>query len=165
VKDLVPVVLADLGVGEHFHQVRVKPGKPLWFGTRDAGGRRALVFGLPGNPVSTFVSFKLFVEPALAALSGAEFAAPRMEGARLAAPFKHRGGRPTYQPCRVRSEEASPPGRGGSAAADTGQRIVEPLDWKGSADVATLTRADCLAAMPEGDYVLAPGDEVNVLLL
>jgi molybdopterin molybdotransferase len=153
VKDFVPGTLTELGVREEFHQVRVKPGKPLWFGVREAENRRTLVFGLPGNPVSTFVSFKLFVEPALAALGGAAFESAATVPAVLASPFKHRGKRPTYQPCRVVREEAS-----------TGRRVVEPLDWKGSADVATLTRAECLAAMPEGDYELAADAVVEVLI-
>jgi molybdopterin molybdotransferase len=154
VKDLVPGALAELDVDEVFHQVKVKPGKPLLFGVRTDGERQTLVFGLPGNPVSTFVSFKLFVEPALAALAGGAFAPPRTQSATLTAPFKHRGGRPTYQPCRTRSEEAS-----------TGLAVVEPLDWKGSADIATLTRANCLAALPAGDYELRAGDAVDVIPL
>jgi molybdopterin molybdotransferase len=193
VKDLAPGIFVELGVEELFHQVRVKPGKPLWFGVSSppsatgvppvsggaavasrmgAGGvvpmsaestggtpvapdsTPKLVFGLPGNPVSTFVSFKLFVEPALAALAGAEFAAPATRRAVLASTFKHRGNRPTYQPCRVVGEEAK-----------TGRSIVEALDWKGSADLVTLTRSDCLAALPEGDYELVAGDVVDVLPL
>jgi molybdopterin molybdotransferase len=147
VKDLVPGVLTDLGVTRHFHQVRVKPGKPLWFGTRDDGQRRMLVFGLPGNPVSTLVSFRLFVIPVLQVLSGEKFAPPTTERVRLAKSFEHRGGRPTYFPCR----------RVGDA--------VEPLDWKGSADLATLTQADCLAAMPAGDYQLEIGAPIEVIEL
>src|SRR5262249_51931676 len=54
---LVPAILEDLGVAVHFRQVRMKPGKPLLFGTKG----RTLVFGLPGNPVSAFVCFELFV--------------------------------------------------------------------------------------------------------
>jgi molybdopterin molybdotransferase len=154
VKDLVPGVLAELGVEQVFHQVRVKPGKPLWFGVRKTGDQQTLVFGLPGNPVSTLATFKLFVEPALAVLAGAEFAPPATRRAVLAAAVKHRGQRPTYQPCRIRSEEGS-----------RGQCVVEALDWKGSADLATLTRSDCLAALPEGDYELPAGAEVEVLML
>ena len=63
VKDLVPGVLAELGVSEQFHKVRIKPGKPLWFGVSERPGRNTLVFGLPGNPVSTLVSYRLFVAP------------------------------------------------------------------------------------------------------
>jgi molybdopterin molybdotransferase len=154
VLDLVPGVLTELGVREVFHHVRVKPGKPLWFGVREREERPTLVFGLPGNPVSTFVSFKLFVEPALVALGGGEFAPPRMTPAILAKGFAHRGGRPTYHPCRW----------AGGDARD-GNRRVEPLDWKGSADLAALTRADCLAAFPEGNYQRAAGDAVDVIPL
>jgi molybdopterin molybdotransferase len=147
VKDLVPGVFSELGVVEQFHQVRVKPGKPLWFGVRDEGGRRTLVFGLPGNPVSTLVSFQLFVLPALRALEGESYSPPATEQATLTKPFEHRGGRPTYFPCHRSGE------------------TVEPLDWKGSADLATLTRANCLVAMPPGDYELKRGAIVEVIAL
>lgn len=147
VKDLVPQVLADLGVEEVFHQVRIKPGKPLWFGRRDDGERRTLVFGLPGNPVSTLVSFRLFVEAALRALAGEPFAPPGTERGVLTAPLAHRGERPTYFPCRRE-----------------GNRI-EPLDWKGSADLATLTQANCLVALPAGEYRLEAGAGVDVVRL
>jgi molybdopterin molybdotransferase len=151
VKDLVPGVLAELGVSEQFHKVRIKPGKPLWFGVREQPGRSTLVFGLPGNPVSTLVSYRLFVAPALEALSGRPYAPPAAESAVLSTPFAHRGQRPTYHPCR-------------RVPGDSPLR-VEPLDWKGSADLATLTHADCLAVFPEGDYALAAGSPVAVLPL
>lgn len=161
VKDLVPGILTELGVAEQFHLVRVKPGKPIWFGTlgdQDSSptgpeqcSRSKLVFGLPGNPVSTLVSFRLFVLSALKALSGEPYAEPATARGRLAKPINHRGKRPTYHPCRAQCEE--------------GGRWVEPLDWKGSADLATLTRADYLAALPEGDYALAEGDEVHLIEL
>jgi molybdopterin molybdotransferase len=145
--DLVPKALAELGVKELFHKIRVKPGKPLWFGIREDDKRKVVVFGLPGNPVSALVSFRLFVLPALQAFAGAKFAPPATERGVLTDPFQHRGGRPTYFPCR----------RSGSD--------IEPLDWKGSADLATLTRANCFAAMPAGDYTLDRGAEVDVLAI
>jgi molybdopterin molybdotransferase len=154
VKDLAPGIFVELGVEERFHQVRMKPGKPLWFGVRGTEGGRTLVFGLPGNPVSTFVSFKLFVEPALSALAGATFAPVAARRGVVGVAISHRGKRPTYQPCRVVREEAS-----------TGRAVVEALDWKGSADLATLARADCLAALPEGDYTLDPGEDVAIIAL
>jgi molybdopterin molybdotransferase len=147
VLDLVPQVLAELGVEELFHKIRMKPGKPLWFGARQDDQRKVLVFGLPGNPVSTLVSFRLFVLPALQALAGAKFVPPSTERGELTQPLEHRGGRPTYFPCRRSGNE------------------VEPLDWKGSADLATLTRANCLAALPAGDYTLDRGAEVEVIAL
>ncbi len=153
VKDLVPSVLAELGVKEKFHKLKMKPGKPLWFGVRQEKGRPALVFGLPGNPVSTLVSFRLFVLPTLEAFAGESYAPPVTKPAKLAKAFTHRGDRPTYFPCR-------------RVAAEAGERSkVEPLDWKGSADLATLTRADCLAAFPPGDYELAAGNTVEILPL
>ena len=65
--DHVKDALRDLGVEERFWGVRLRPGKPTWFGTRDG----TLAFGLPGNPVSAMVTFQLFARPALAALQGA----------------------------------------------------------------------------------------------
>ena len=78
--DLVRSVGAELGIEEVFWGVAVKPGKPLWFGVRD----RTLMFGLPGNPVSSLVGFELFVRPALLALQGARHALPRFDPGRLA---------------------------------------------------------------------------------
>ena len=153
VKDLVPGIIAELGVEEQFHQVRIKPGKPLYFGVRHAEGRRTLVFGLPGNPVSTFVSFQLFVLPALRALAGAPFEPIATHHAKLAMPFEHHGKRPTYHPCRQSAPDAA------------GVLHVEPLNWRGSSDLATLTRATHLAAFPAGDYQLVPGDAVEVIAL
>ena len=66
--DHVKPALAALGVTEVFWGVSLQPGKPTWFGTAPGG---KLVFGLPGNPVSAFVTFSLFARPALAALQGA----------------------------------------------------------------------------------------------
>ena len=66
-------MLEELGVAIHFRQVRMKPGKPLLFGTRGD----TLVFGLPGNPVSAFVCFELFVRPALRMLGGHARPGPR----------------------------------------------------------------------------------------
>nr|MBA3484470.1 molybdopterin molybdenumtransferase MoeA [Pirellulales bacterium] len=153
VLDLVPGVLKDSGVIEVFHKVRVKPGKPLWFGTREAGGRTTLVFGLPGNPVSTYVSFVLFVAPALRTLAGGRERPSVPEVYPITTPYRHRGGRPTYHPCRLAfpGKEKTP--------------SLELLDWKGSADLATLTRAHYLAVLPEGDYELAAGDKVTAIRL
>ncbi|HEX2292446.1 MAG TPA: gephyrin-like molybdotransferase Glp, partial [Gaiellaceae bacterium] len=78
--DLVRSVGAELGVEEVFWGVAVKPGKPLWFGTRG----RTLVFGLPGNPVSALVSFELFVRPAVLALQGHRSPLPAFLPGRLA---------------------------------------------------------------------------------
>jgi molybdopterin molybdotransferase len=67
--DLVPALLTELGVGEVFHKVRQKPGKPFWFGTSEAG---PVVFGLPGNPVSAVVCLCRYVLPYLSMCAGAD---------------------------------------------------------------------------------------------
>lgn len=63
--DLVLETLEDLGVQTDFHGIKLKPGKPTYFGTRQQGERRQYVFGLPGNPASTFTVFDLLVRPAM----------------------------------------------------------------------------------------------------
>ena len=87
--DLVRSVAAELGVDEVFWRVAVKPGKPISFGVRDA----TLVFGLPGNPVSTLVGFELFVRPALRALEGERDPGPRFRQAPLARPVRRNDAR------------------------------------------------------------------------
>ena len=154
VMDLVPGVLQQLGVVEVFHKVRMKPGKPLWFGVREAEAGRTLVFGLPGNPVSTLVSLEVFVKPTLRALAGGEFSPPSSQLGLLTQPVSHRGKRPTYYPCRV-----------DFGTREEGKPAVEPLAWRGSADLAVLTRANALAILPAGDYQFTAGEEVELIFL
>ncbi len=163
VLDLVPDVLESLGVRQVLHKVKMKPGKPLWFGVRDSGPRRVLVFGLPGNPVSTFVAFHLFVRPALGTLAGAPFAAPTPRVGQLLGPVEHRGKRPSYHPCRVSGERRA---ESRERKREGGEKLaVEPLAWQSSADLATLARADGLALLPAGNYQLEAGQKVDVLPL
>src|SRR6202011_5741434 len=89
--DLVPGVLQYLGVKPHFHHVSLKPGKPVFFGTRGA----TLVFGLPGNPVSAFVCFELFVRPAIRVLRGLPDAGTALPVVPLAVDHPYRTDRPT----------------------------------------------------------------------
>ncbi|MEO2048981.1 MAG: gephyrin-like molybdotransferase Glp [Pirellulales bacterium] len=155
VLDLVPGVLEALGVRQVFHKVQMKPGKPLWFGVRESGARRTLVFGLPGNPVSTLVAFHLFVKPAIEALSGEPFAPQSPVACQLTAPMAHRGNRPSYQPCKIDAV--------GSSRVELPS--VAPLVWRGSADLATLASANGLAMLPPGDYQLDAGSQLEVLVL
>jgi molybdopterin molybdotransferase len=150
VLDLVPQVLADLGALQVFHKVNLKPGKPLWFGTKRgaSGDGQTLVFGLPGNPVSTLVCFELFVRPALQKLRGAApTGLPRIK-ARLAREHQQRGDRPTYWPAQTQSAG-----------------IVTLLNWKGSGDLRTLADANCLAFFPSGERLFAAGEEIECLRL
>jgi molybdopterin molybdotransferase len=103
VLDLVPAVLADLGVEQVFHKVNLKPGKPLWFGVkRHPSGQQTLVFGLPGNPVSGLVCFELFVRPAIEKLSGRGAQCLSRTTAALTREHRQRGDRPTYWPAVIR---------------------------------------------------------------
>jgi molybdopterin molybdotransferase len=102
--------------------------------------------------VSTLVSFELFVKPAIAALAGADFSPPKPLRGQLTATAKHRGERPTYQPCFL-------------DRSAVGQDTVEPLPWRGSADLAAFTRANGLMVLPAGDYELAVGTPIEALPL
>ena len=152
--DLVPGVLAAAGVACVFHKVRLKPGKPIWFGVlRRPAAAPTLVFGLPGNPVSSLVCFELFVRPALAIAAGK----PPAEGhrqtrsARLVSPAKGNADRPVYHPCTL--------------AATAEGLTAEPLPWGGSADLLGLSRANGLLVLPAGCGSLIAGATVSVLQL
>jgi molybdopterin molybdotransferase len=161
-RDLVPEALEALGVRQVFHKVRLKPGKPIWFGvgpTRDAGPatnegprRGSLVFGLPGNPVSSLVGYLLLVRPALAVLSGRP-GLPMLRLVRLVRPFRHRGDRPTYHPARQVN----------GTDWDNDPPEIETLDWAGSADLRTVASADGFAAFPAGDRDYEQGEFVDFL--
>lgn len=149
--DFVPRVLRELGVEPVLHGVRLKPGKPFWFGVADGGDRRKLVFGLPGNPVSCLVGFELFVRPALQSLGGNSNRGLRRATYPLARPFEHRGDRPTYYPARLLDEG--------------GEVRVEPLAWQGSADLRTLAQADVLAIFAPGSRHYDAGELLTAVLL
>ena len=146
--DLVPGVLAELGVAVHFHRVRVKPGKPLLFGTTETG---VLVFGLPGNPVSAFVGFELFVRPALEILGGHSEAGSRTIRLPLAEGLAESNDRPTYRPAKLE-------------AGEDGRR-VRPLPCSGAPDLAGLQPADALLALPAGETRADRGTLMDVIRL
>jgi molybdopterin molybdotransferase len=145
--DLVPGVLTELGVVPHFHKVTMKPGKPVFFGTKNHGAERTLVFGLPGNPVSAYVSFELFVRPALDVLRGRPASEPRFVSAALAEDYGYSTDRPTYHPAKLVE------GR------------VHPIVWHGSPDLRALTLANALVLLPLGEHVHRAGETLPVLPL
>lgn len=115
-RDLVKPALTAVGATLDLWRVAVKPGKPFLFGR--AGG--CAIFGLPGNPVSAFVTFLLFVRPALLRLMGANEAALALRGfaARLRAPLENPGDRPHYFRGTLREGFFAPVGRQESHALD-----------------------------------------------
>ena len=158
-RDLVPAALEQLGVRRVFHKVRIKPGKPLWFGVGPERDKLpgTLVFGLPGNPASGLVGFLLFVRPALDALEHREGPLPAADDVRLAEKFAHRSDRPTYLPVRIVQEARS--------AQFPSIPTVEVQDWAGSADLLGLACADGLVYFPAGDRVFQSGEIVPFLAL
>lgn len=129
--DLVPQQLAAAGVEKIFHGVDMKPGKPLWFGVRRRESRTTLVFGLPGNPVSSLVCFELFVRRALHSMSGGNSQHVRNITACLSESFTVYGNRPVYQPVFV--------------SVDEGQLKVRPVPWNGSSDLKATVEANGMA--------------------
>ncbi len=146
VHDLVPAVLNDLGVRKVFHRVHMKPGKPVWFGVGEDGG--PVVFGLPGNPVSSMVCFELFVKTAIRRLMGMEPAAMRPLSARLTSAFEIRSERPVYHPARL-------------SCAEQGL-LATPVRWLGSSDLRGTAEADSMIAFEPGTRRFAAGTVVPV---
>jgi molybdopterin molybdotransferase len=149
--DLVPGVLAEAGVTARLHKVEMKPGKPAFFGTRDRGGRRTLVFGLPGNPVSALVCFALFVRPALRRMAGHADPGTDPVAATLAEDFAYRTDRPTYHPADLEVRE--------------GRHVVRAVPWFGSADLRGLAKANALLVLPAGDHQHRAGGTFRVVSL
>ena len=143
--DLVESVLKSLGAEFFFDAVAVRPGKPAVFGRR----RDTFVFGLPGNPVSTMVTFQLFVTLAIDILGGAQPRPLPFLEASLAEPMHEKGGLTHFLPAHFDSREGSPQ--------------VRPLRWQGSGDIATLTQANCFVVVPADRQDMAAGERVSVL--
>ena len=166
--DLVEPALARAGAGFHFTGVRIQPGKPLVFGEmprrREAGGNTGArppiaaqtlpFFGLPGNPVSSAVTFLLFVAPVLAALSGNLERGPRFALARLA-PEANKSGKADVT-------RFLPAKRTFGAAGQLPE--VAPVPWQGSGDQAAMARSNCFLVLPEDSHHPEPGAIVRILL-
>ncbi len=158
--DLVPAAFATCGVEQVFHKVRLKPGKPVWFGIlRRVAAPPTLVFGLPGNPASTLVCFELFVRPAICILAGRpreSWHLPRSRAV-LVSSVKGATDRPVFLPCRLRKA--------------TGIFEAEPLPWIGSSDLLGLAAGSMVSgampgfiALPAEGRRYEPGTEVEVIL-
>ena len=145
--DLVRRVEAELGVEEVFWRVAVRPGKPVSFGIRGP----ALVFGLPGNPVSSLVGCELFVRPALRALQGASDPGPRFAAGRLAVSVTRNAGRDDLMRAR-------------STVTDDGV-VLEPVGGQESHMIVRAAEADALVLVPRGEGELPAGASVRYLPL
>jgi molybdopterin molybdotransferase len=147
VHDLVRAAEAELGVEEVFWGVAMQPGKPVAFGIRG----RTLVFGLPGNPVSSLVGFELFVRPALLALQGIPDPNPRFRPGRLGAPAKRLPTRDAL--LRARTQ------------IDGDGVVLDLLTGQQSHMIAQAAAADALVLVPQGEGRLDAGSLVGYLPL
>jgi molybdopterin molybdotransferase len=142
--DVVKAALHKLGTVT-FRKVAMQPGMPQGFGV--IGPEKVPIFTLPGNPVSAYVSFQMFVRPAIAALQGADDLSLRSMPATLAGPVR------------------SPSGRRSYLRGVLDGTTVTPLSGQQSHQIAALGRANALIVVPEPETQLAVGDQVNVLVL
>jgi len=144
--DLVEGVLKALDAEFFFDAVAIRPGKPAVF----AVCKDKPVFGLPGNPVSTMVTFQLFVTPAIDLLSGADAHPLPLVEARLSEALNERPGLTHFLPARIEWRGAEPQ--------------VSALKWQGSGDIAALAGANCFLMVPAERENIPSGEQVSVLL-
>jgi molybdopterin molybdotransferase len=144
--DLVESVLCGMGAEFYFDTVAIRPGKPAVFGKCG----ETFVFGLPGNPVSTMVTFDLFVTPAVDLLSGSEPRPLPFVQARLTEPLQERPGLTHFLPARANWQAEN--------------LEVRTLKWQGSGDVAALAKANCFVVVPADKERIEAGENVSVLM-
>lgn len=137
--DLVPQVLAELGVRKVFHKIAQRPGKPMWFGIAPTG---TAVFALPGNPVSTLVCLARYVLPALYAAMGQS--QPSIDRIALAAPVDVKAPLALFMPIRLASDE-------------WGRQWAEPRPTHGSGDFVSLAGSDGFVELPPGPNTFPKG--------
>ena len=143
--DLVEDVLSDLGAEFYFRSVAIRPGKPLVFG--QVQGK--FFFGLPGNPVSSFVTCNLFVRPTIGALMGCRFQRPNFLRARLAKSVRHQVGLTVFTPARIESQDSDP--------------VVSVVGWQGSGDLVGVAESNGFLVIHAGQPTPQPGDWVDVM--
>lgn len=142
--DLVKPALRELGVEFQFERVRIQPGQPTAFGLL---GTKP-VFGLPGNPGSTLVTFQLFARPALELIAGQAEPLLPLLSARFEAPFRHKVGLTRILPARLSGD---------------GQHLRH-IPWKGSSDVPALARANAFLVADHDRETWEIGDTIRVVL-
>lgn len=139
--DHVPKVLEELGVELKFTSIAVQPGRPTVFGVRD----KQFIFGLPGNPVSSFVQFELLVKPLIYNLMGFDFQPIKIQLPMGKEYSRRKSSRLSWMPVKVNEKGE-----------------VIPIDYHGSAHINALTLADGLISIPIGSIKLETGELVEV---
>jgi len=149
VYDMTKSALKELAAEIFFERVALRPGKPTVFARLPNG---ALMFGLPGNPVSVSVTFNLFARTALLAMQGAAEPALKRETALLARELKGTTDRESYLPAQLTTN-------------DDGQVVAFPLKWGGSSDFVAFAVATALIIVPAGVKSIKSGSLVSVVRL
>jgi len=139
--DYVPQILEELGVELKFKSIAVQPGRPTVFGIRE----KKIIFGLPGNPVSSFVLFELLVKPLIYKLCGFDHKPLKIRLPMGRAYSRKRSTRLSWLPVQIN---------------ENGE--VLPMDYHGSAHINSLTEADGMISIPIGKTEIKKGDLVNV---
>jgi molybdopterin molybdotransferase len=142
--DLVGAALLEIGAEIFFDKVKIRPGKPIVFARRE----QVFFFCLPGNPVSTSVTFNVFVRPAIRKMQHDDAPLVSIVTALLAHSLKDPSSRRSYLPGRLLIED--------------GRAVVEPLKWGGSSDLVAFVNADALIIVAEDVHEIAEGQLVEV---
>lgn len=145
--DFVGEVMKDLNTTIYFEKVALRPGKPVIFGRKD----KTFIFALPGNPVASFVTFELFIYPAIRKMMGFTDIHRTTLKASLETEILVRRKRREYRPAFLRIHN--------------NHWLVSPVEWHGSADLLATTRANCLLIVREDAEKLALGQLVDVIPL
>jgi molybdopterin molybdotransferase len=148
--DLVEEVLASLGSEFFFTGVAIQPGKPVVFGQVKLDGKTTPFFGLPGNPVSTMVTFQLFVRPVLDALGGSAPEPLPFAQANLKEAFTTKTGLTRFLPARLDGTHEGPQ--------------VELVRWQGSGDLMAASKANCYIVVPPDREKFEKDEPISVLL-
>lgn len=134
-----------------FWKLAMRPGRPLAFGSLQAHGRTALMFGLPGNPVAVMVSFYFFARPALMKLAGATPSALPMLRAKSLSDIRKKAGRTEYQ-------------RGIATTTADGQLTVKITGAQGSGILSSMSEANCMIVLSDHQTSIQANDLVDILM-
>ena len=144
--DLVPDALKKIGVDIIFHNIAQKPGKPMLFGKLG----EILIFGLPGNPVATYLDFELYVGPAICRLMGDEQFEIDYLTAIAEEDFKIKSDRTYFHPALVKQMESN--------------WVAYPVSTHGSGDIYSIVKANAFARFDPGTYIVPAGEEIEFFI-
>lgn len=140
--DLVPNILKKFGIKEIFHNVNIKPGKPLFFGKKE----KTLVFGIPGNPVSNFLAYQIFIKPVIYKMSGYKYYKPIFKTGILTQKFYQKKGRKHFILANVNEKN-----------------YITLVKSNGSADIMALSQANCFIIANEDVSYIKPNSKVEFI--